>query len=312
MKGYLLPIGLFLVPMLAVAQTTGTPPNGAAPASSSTAPLPAPGTPVPVLPPLPDVGKTAFKGLEQDMMPLSPDEIRQLRQDMDATQRAASEPPRFVPDPVSSALVASLSPGATAPVVRLFPGYVTNLLFIDESGHALQIDDVDIPDKAKTFTVTWSNDPKNPSNVLTVSPNAMYAMGNVAVHLHAVQAPVSVMLVSGQRQVDTRADIRVAGVGASSVGSGLSPSVDDSLQDYLDGMPPKVAKALTSSEQTVQIWSIGSHFIVRMNPALTLISPAYTGIKKSADGTTVYVIPPVAPLEVLSDGNPLSIQVSGY
>lgn len=279
------------------------------PAPTST--IPPPGTPVPTLPPLPSVDQAAFRSMESDMMPLTPEMIRQLHRETDAADRAAAEPPRFVPRPVSSSMVAVLSPGATPPVVRLFPNYVSNILFIDEVGHPLLIDAIDVPGKS-AFTVTWSGDPKNRTNGVTISPNQMYATGNIAVHLSGVSVPVSVMLVSGQREVDTQAGIRVAGVGDVQRGERLPSAADAGLQSFLDGLPPSAAKPLTSSLPGLQVWSMDGKFVVRAPGELALVSPAWTQKKSSPDGTTVYVVPPVSPLMALSDGTPLSITVSGY
>lgn len=291
------------------AQTAPAPSTQAVPASAAS--IPGPGQHVPALPPLPPVDTTAFKNIQDRMMPLTPDEIRQLHRKIDAADRAAAAPPRFVPLPVSSSMVAVLSPGATPPVVRLFPNYVTNILFIDEAGHPLDIKKVDIPNKS-AFTVTFGDGKNQPSNDITVSPRRMYATGNIAVHLVGVQVPVAVMLVSGQREVDTRAGIRVAGIGVQPSDQ-LPAQADARLQAFLDGVPPKDAKALTSSTPSVQVWTYDGDFVVRMGASQILMSPAYLQRKSSPDGTTVYVIPPVSPFMTLSDGGqPLNVTVSGY
>ncbi len=290
---------------------TAAPAPTQAPAPASSTPIPPPGTPVPTLPPLPSVNDAALGSMEQDMMPLTPAMIRDLHRQTDAVDRAASELPRFVPKPVSSSLVAVLSPGATPPVVRLFANYVSNVLFIDEAGNPLTIDGVDEPGK-DSFTVTWAKDDKNGTNGLTISPNRMYTNGNIAVHLHGVAAPVSVMLVSGQREVDTRADIRVAGVGSAGRAGSLPSPASAGLQLFLDGLPPAGAKALSTTVPGVQVWSFNGDFVVRAGAELSLVSPAWTERKASADGTTIYVIPQVSPIVALSDGNPLSVTVTGY
>lgn len=248
-------------------------------------------------------------------MPLSPDHIRQIHRDADAVDRAASEPPRFVPRPVSSSMLAVLSPGSTPPIVRVFPNYVSAVLFIDESGNPLPIESVDVPGgdaSNKPFNVTWSGDPKHRTNGLTISPTQMYSMGNIVVHLDGVKVPVPVMLISGQREVDTQAGIRVAGVGAGLPAEHLPGASDAGLQAFLDGVPPKDAKSLTTTTPDVQVWELGSRFIVRTTGERMLTSPAWLDKRSSPDGTTVYVTSPVSPLVMLTDGQTISVQVSGY
>lgn len=301
----LLVVAWLAVPIPVAAQTAHAP-TPAAPARAAS--IPAPGQHVP---PLPPVNATAFSNIVDRMMPLTPEEIRQLHQQIDAADRAAAAPPRFVPRPVSSSMVAVLGPGATPPVVRLFPNYVTNILFIDEAGQPLDIKKVDIPNKSD-FTVTAGDGKDQPSNDVTVSPRQMYATGNIAVHLVGVKVPIPVMLISGQREVDTRAGIRVAGIGVQPSDQ-LPTAADARLQAFLDGVPPKDAKALTSSAPSVQVWSEDDHFVVRTGASQTLMSPAWLQKKSSPDGTTVYVIPPVSPVLMLSDGGQsLNVTVSGY
>jgi intracellular multiplication protein IcmK len=307
----------FFAPTVVLAQTTSSTNAGQTPAPGTSvdpahATSVAPGLP---LPPLPDTSKAAFDAMKKDMMPLTPDQIRQLRSDIDDEDRAAAAPPKFVPKPVSSSLRAVMSPGATPPVVRLFANFETSVLFIDEAGRALNIEAVDVPgrdSKAGVFNVTWATDSKSQTNVLTISPNSQYAMGNIQVHLAGVMAPVTVMLISGQHEVDTRADVRVSGVGSSIRGDTLPSGADESLQAFLDGVPPQGAKPLTSSLASVQVWSLGGQFIVKTGPDLSVVSPAYLQSKSSPDGTTVYVEPAVSPLMALSQGQPVNIQISGY
>lgn len=309
-----LPLAAFAQQAAAPAPTSSAAPGTGAPAAASSTPAAAKPT-TPTLPPLPPIDSAAFHAMESQIMPLKPGEIRQLHRDADAADRAASEPPRFVPRPVSSSMLAVLSPGSTPPVVRVFPNYVSAVLFIDESGNPLLIDAVDLPGgdaSTKPFNVTWSGDPKHRTNGLTISPTQMYSTGNIVVHLAGVKVPVPVMLISGQREVDTQAGIRVAGVGSGLPAEHLPGAADAGLQAFLDGVPPKAAKAMTTSVPDVQVWRLDDHFVVRAGAERTLTSPAWLDKKSSPDGTTVYVVGAVSPLVMLTDGQTISVQVSGY
>lgn len=278
--------------------------------------IPPPGTPIPNLPKLPNINQEAYKQVTEDVAPLSTEQIKALRKLIDDSERAAAAPPRFVPKPVSSSVTASLMPGATPPVVRLGANFVTNLLFVDQAGNPLIVTDVD-PGAASAFTVTWAKGAKQGSNVISLSPKSTYAMGNVSITLDGVAAPVSLTLVSGQREVDYRVDIRVKGVGvfgrsavANSSGSSLPEGVDPIMLGLLEGVPPDGSRQLVSSNSEAQAWEFHNRFYIRTG--YILLSPAYIAVQKSADGTSVYEIPSTPVLIALSGGSTIQINLSGY
>ncbi|MDH0342003.1 DotH/IcmK family type IV secretion protein [Chromobacterium haemolyticum] len=274
--------------------------------------IPAPGTPLPNLPKLPNVTQEAYKQVTEEAAPLSPEQIKTLRRLVDDAERAASTPPRFIPKPVSSSVTVSLMPGETPPVVRLFSNYVTNILFVDQVGNPLLVTDFD-PGGAASFTVTTDQKAKQGSNLIKVSPKSTYAMGNISVSLDGVQSPVSLTLVSGQREVDYRVDVRVKGVGTgrgTSASAALPSGASPMMQGLLEGIAPDGAKPLVSSNGEVQAWEFRNRFYVRTS--YTLLSPAYLGMQKSADGSAVYEITPTPVLIALSGGGTIQINLSGY
>lgn len=295
-----------------------TAPSGSVPVQQQTTvpgqgQIPAPGTPLPNLPKLPNVNQESFKQVTEEAAPLSPVQIKSLRRLVDDAERAASSPPRFVPKPVSSSVTVSLMPGETPPVARLFSNYVTNILFVDQVGNPLVVTDVD-PGAASQFTVTFNQKAKEGSNLIKISPNSSYAMGNISVSLDGVQSPVSLTLVSGQREVDYRVDVRVKGVGGGgrgAVASAALPSgANPMMLGMLEGVAPDGAKTLTSSSSDVQAWEFRGRFYVRTS--YTLLSPAYLAMQKSADGSAVYEITPTPVLIALSGGGTIQINLSGY
>jgi intracellular multiplication protein IcmK len=276
--------------------------------------IPPPGTPIPNLPKLPNVNQEAFKQVTEEAAPLSPEQIKALRKLVDDAERAAAAPARYVPKPVSSAVTVSLLPGATPPVVRLFSNYVSNVMFVDQVGNPLIVDDVD-QSAASQFNVTWTQKAKTPagSNVIKISPKATYATGNVSVSVDGVTTPISLTLVSGQREVDYRVDVRIKGVGAaakSAGGSALPEGVNPVMQGMLEGVAPDGAKTLVTSNPEVNAWEYRNRFYIRTN--YTLLSPAYTGVQKSADGSAVYEIPPVSVLVAMVGGSTININLSGF
>ncbi len=260
--------------------------------------------------PLPNFNQHAYQQVAQEAAPLSPQQIKALRRLVDEAERAAAAPPRFTPKPVSSAVTVSLMPGETPPVVRLFANYVTNLLFIDHLGNPLSVTAVD-SGGASTFNLSWSKNPAQASNLIKLSPQSTYAQGNLSVSLKQVPTPVSLTLVSGQREVDYRVDVRVKGGGIAGKPGSPIPSFEASPAWFglLAGIAPDGAHMLVSSQAEVQAWAYQNRFYVRTR--YTLLSPAYVGMQKSADGTCVYEIPPTSVLLVLAGERAVQVHLSG-
>jgi intracellular multiplication protein IcmK len=272
--------------------------------------LPPPGTKLPSLPKLPNVGQASFQAVVDQVAPLTPEQIKALRKKIDDSERAAATLPRFVPKPVSSPVTVSLMPGETPPVVRLFANYVTNILFVDSVGNPLIVTDVDVGGAA-SFTVTYDQKAKDDgSNLVKISPQSDYASGNISVSLDGVRSPVTLTLVSGQREVDYRVDVRVRGVGRIGPASSLPSSSNPIMVNMLEGLAPDGAKTLTTSTSEVQAWEVNGHFYVRTS--YSLLSPAYLSEMKSADGGAVYEIAPTPVIVALSGGNTVQINISGY
>lgn len=272
---------------------------------------PAPGQPIPNLPKLPSVNQEAYRAVVEEATPLTPEQIRTLRRMVDDAERAAAAPPRFIPKPVSTTVTALLTPGATPPVIRTAANFVTTALFIDPAGNPLNVLDV-TPGGAAGFTITPNPVPRN-TNKIEISPKSPYATGNVSVWLEGINTPVSLTLVSGQRELDYRVDVRVKGrflAGSASAAAASPDSMNPVLMTFLDGVAPDGARALTSSNAEVQVWAYRNRFYVRA--AMTLLSPAYINTQRSADGTVVYEIPPTPVLVTLAGGVTGEVTLTGY
>lgn len=256
------------------------------------------------------LNQQAYQQVAQEAAPLSPQQIKALRRLVDEAERAAAAPPRFTPKPVSSTVTVSLMPGETPPVVRLFANYVTNLLFIDQLGNPLNVTAVDTGGAA-TFKLSWSQNLAQASNLIKLSPQSTYAQGNLSVSLKQVPTPVSLTLISGQREVDYRVDVRVKGVGPANQLDNSIPSIETNpvWLGLLAGIAPDGAQALVSSHAEVQAWAYQHRFYLRTR--YTLLSPAYLGMQKSADGTCVYEILPTPVLLALAGERTVQVQLSG-
>ena len=82
------------------------------------------------------VNDPAFQNVLKKQFPLTPDQIIRLREVMQDTQRATGAPLQ-PPTPTVSTQTVSLSPGTIPPVIRLATGYVSSIVFVDETGSPL-------------------------------------------------------------------------------------------------------------------------------------------------------------------------------
>lgn len=278
------------------------------------APVPVAGQQIPNLPKLPSINQEAYKAVTEEVAPLTPDQIRALRKLVDDAERAAATPPRFVPKPVSTTVTALLTPGATPPVIRLASNFVTSILFVDHAGNPLNVIDV-TSGGANAFTITWSQSSQGQKliNKIDISPKSTYANGNVSVLLDGISTPISLTLVSGQKEVDYRVDVRVKGrflPGSPGALAALPEGANPLMMTMLDGVAPDGAQPLISSHGEVQAWQFRNRFYIRTG--LTLLSPAYLSTLRSADGTTIYEIPATPVLIALTGGNTVQVNLSGY
>ena len=116
----------------------------------------------------------------------------------------------------------------------------------------------------------------------------------------------------GQRAVDYRVDMRVPGLGpnASPTMSSLPESANPQLLNFLNGIPPNAAKALTVDGGPGQAWLLGDHIYLRTE--LTVLSPSWIASMSSPDGTHVYEITK-APIVLASyRGKVVQLTVQGF
>jgi len=268
---------------------------------------------IPPLPPLPSVDVEAWRRVQEDVAPLSPSQIRQMGRTVDDAERAAAAAPRFVPKVVSSQVSASMQPGATPPVARLAANYVTTLVFMDQLGAPLKVKSVDLG-APKGFTLTWAEKSEEGTNFISLSPKSLYPSGNIAVVLQGVPVPITLTLVTGQREVDDRVDVRVRGVvsGPIRVNGALPQGISKTAQDMLGGVAPPGTKLLSTTRQDVQAWFVGQRFYVRAPAGATVLSPACIEIAQGPDGSTVCSIPPIPVVSLLMGRDQVNVTLSGY
>lgn len=257
-----------------------------------------------------EMNVNAFSNLKQTAFPLSPEQIKTLRNLLDDTQRAtAAAPYDSPPAPVSSSLIVNLSPGATPPAIRLYRGFVSSLVFVDSTGAPWPIVAYDLGNPS-AFNIAWNNK----DNLLMVQAQSSYQYGNLAVKLQDLDTPVMLTLVPGQRAVDYRVDLRIMGRGPNAKvaysGSNIPASTSPVLLDILDAVPPQGAKVLQVPDATAQAWLYQDKLYLRT--AYNLLSPAWVAKLSSADGMNAYELVKT-PLVLLSrHGKTVQTKLEGF
>ncbi len=259
--------------------------------------------------PLSADSEKAFDMLLRQNMPLRPDQVVQLHQQVDMAQRAAAIAPTVPPKPVSTTLMINLAPGSAPPAIRLAQGYVTSLVFVDSTGAPWPIAAYEIGNP-KATNIQWDGK----SNILMLQAVSPYSDGNMVIRLINLPTPITLELISGQRVVDFRVDLHVAGVGPNAkelpAGSNLPGTANNVLLNILDGVAPPGGKQLMVKGGDCQGWLVGDKMYLRTR--FTVLSPGWVGKMTSSDGTQAYEMPRSASILISRYGEPVELKVEGF
>lgn len=228
----------------------------------------------------------AFEVLLNQALPMSPDQIKEMRRLYDIVEEAKFTTPKAPPTPISSSTRVNLDPGSIPPLIRLSAGFVTSLNFIDTTGAPWPIASYGIGDP-QAFNIQWDQY----SNTLFIQSLRLYSHGNMAIKLKDLDTPIMISMVSGQKEVDFRVDLQVAGRGPQATAPILPESVNTPAQvnpmliNFLDGIPP-VGSTKLDAGRYGEAWVYQNKMYFRSK--LKLLSPAWTATVSSPDGTHVY------------------------
>lgn len=259
------------------------------------------------IPPLPN-SNVAFNAMLQQNMPMTPQQVVRLRQQIDVSQRASVITPTIPPKPVSTTLMINLAPGTTPPAIRLAQGYVSSLVFVDSTGAPWPIAAFDIGNP-KTVNMQWDGK----SNIILIQAVTPYSSGNMVVRLVGLPTPVTLEIVAGQRVVDYRVDIHVSGIGPNTkelpMGTSLPSSANQLLLGVLDGIAPAGSKPLIVRGADAQAWIVGQTMFLRTR--LTVLSPGWVSTMVSPDGMHAYELPRTSSVLVSRYGEPAELKIEG-
>lgn len=290
-----------------------TPPvQQAVPVAGQPTQIQAANTPPTALPPLPVA--TVPQALEAGGLYLQPNQIRQLHKEVENMGRAAAEDPAGLPPrSATSSVKASLTPGSTPPVIRLYMNYPTSLVIVDNAGNPWPIENW--AGGSSSIEIKRPVSKESPDSAsITLTPRTAtgkFTFGGLTLYLKDLAIPVSITYVGGQPIVDQRVEVRIPARGPNTtapVSQGVGAAANPALLSLLDGVAPATAKPLKVPSGLAQAWSLGNNrMMVRTH--LSVISPGYTSGMRSADGTNVYEMEQVSELRAMKDGKIVSISI---
>jgi intracellular multiplication protein IcmK len=241
----------------------------------------------------------AFKQALQGLLPLKPEEIREVL-GMFKESRQAAETPIVYPEPKIHVQNVSLDPSVVPPIIKLMPGHVTTITLLDMTGEPWPIQDISF---AGAFDVT---PPESGGHVIRVVPRMAHGIGNMSIRLVDLITPITFSLRTDLGETYYRVDARIPKYGPLAKApiiehGGLSAQAGgETLMQVLEGTPPPEAARLSVSgdDGRTRAWKIKERVYVRT--PLTLLSPTWDSSVRSADGMSVYTLAS-APVLLLSD-----------
>lgn len=250
-----------------------------------------------------------FQQLLMKQFPMSPDQMKIFRETLDVYEEAIQDQVRN-PTPIMSTRSVNLDPGSAPPPVRISTGYVSSILFVDETGAPWPIKAYDIGN-SQAFNIVWDK----VSNLMMIQGLVPYSNTNMVVLLHNLETPVIINLVNDQKKVDYRLDLRIPGLGPKAatpiMPSNNIPSSDNLLMGLIDGIPPERAKPLTVSGGAAKAWLLDDEELL-IRTRLTILSPSYTSSMRSPDGMKVYRMPKTPLVMAAKDGGTYQLAIKGY
>lgn len=268
-----------------------------------------PGTAIGQMPPLPpQPGQSPSQLYLNDNMPadLVPALIEYKRR-FDEAARVSSQYVNNAAKPVSRSKTITQAPGEISPTVRLASGTPSNVVFTDATGAPWPIEFVTPGDTSVVDALV----PVAGSATLQLRPKQPHMYGAVSVNLVGNPMPVTLILASAQDEVDTRIDIRLARRGPNAQAPIIDragfTTVDPTMLQVLDGVPPGDAQAIKTNHGDLRAWSYKGKLYVRTT--LAVVSPAYSDTAASVDGTRVYVMPSVPSVTVSINGALRSVRI---
>ncbi len=246
-----------------------------------------------------EIREQAFNAAITGLLPLNPEEIRNLLEHFDETQQAVEIPVYPYPKPEVVVETVSFDPGAKPPVLKVASGHVSTLTILDVTGAPWPIRDV-----------TWAGnfeviEPGEGGHVIRVTPTSEFAYGNMSILLLELKTPITFTLRVHRDVVQYRFDARIPEFGPYAnvplIDGGLTLVAGDAtINAVLDGVLPSGAQKLDVDGADSRTTAYKYNAVTYVRTPLTLLSPGWSSSVSSADGMHVYTVSN-APVLLLSD-----------
>ncbi len=233
----------------------------------------------------------AFKEALKGVVPLTDDQVRKLRIELDKIDKAQGQPLTAV-KPSTRSIQVSLRSGEYPAVINTSPGWISTITFSDVTGQPWPVQSV-TNGNPDAYNIQ-SSGPEGSTNIITISSKQGYVPSNIAVTLVGAKVPILMTLQPTDKgQVDFRVDALMDQRGPNAAydiiaNETLSPTDDATMLAFLDGVPPSGAKPLKSSSRDVQAWRYNDLTYIRTDKAL--MAPAPIRKTSNASRTNVWVI----------------------
>lgn len=262
-----------------------------------------------ILPPPATPRGEAFNESAETVSPLSPAEIRQFKAMLEAKQDAMYGGSN--PDTLSKMFQVSLDTGASIPTVKIAPGYVSSIVFVDSYGNPWPIEGVPAVGNPNLYSVVVPETSKR--NVITISSKTAAGSTNLSVVLEGEGLPVNIRLTTDRQQTHVRADMQVEGVGPNTnpidnSGRDQASTPDDTMMAFVDGVPPEGAVPVQTSDIGVRAWKYGDLLYLRTKR--TVLSPSWLGVSHGTAGLRVYRMQPTPMVLYSESGQTKTLRVS--
>jgi intracellular multiplication protein IcmK len=242
---------------------------------------------------------------------MTPEQIRKLYAVLQNSKKAVAQPTDHPEKGTSNTIIVDVSPGASAPAIRLTRGYVTAVRFLDATGQPWPISAYDIGN-GSLFNVHWDQK----GNTLFMESNTDYQKSNMMVQLKGLSAPVMLNLIPGQSAMDYRDDLRINAMGPNALTESdmsLPNAADQTLSGVLNGIQPKGTKQVGTSMMGTTAFEATdkSALFLRLPSNMTLLSPAWMSRLSSDDGVQAFKIPLASTIVVMQRGKITQFTVAG-
>lgn len=268
------------------------------PATTGAAPV---GGQIAIAPAAPADPDAAFKEALRGVVPLTDEQVKKLRVELDKIDKAQGEPLTAV-KPSTRSIQVSLRSGEYPAVINTSPGWISTITFSDVTGQPWPV--LSFTNGNPDAYNVQSSGPEGQTNIMTISSKQGYVPTNVAVTLVGAKVPIMMTLQPTDKgQVDFRVDALMDQRGPNAAydiisNETLAPTDDSIMLAFLDGVPPSGAKPLKTTSRDVQAWRYNDLTYIRTDKAL--MSPAPIRKTSNASRTNVWVINEI-PVVMFSD-----------